>query len=485
MTTSPVFTAPYPDGLPIGPGWLPTPATSDIVFPFDGSVVASAPVADVALAQQALDHAVELAPVAARLSSAVRRDWLLRVERKVAERTEELIELLILETGKPRVDCTVEVARTITTWSATAEEVSHIHGETVPVDLQPTGVGMLGYWTRRPAGPVVGIAGFNYPLLLVSHKIAPAIAAGCPIIAKPAPNTPLASLWLVHLIREAAQELGIPTGLVQLVTGDVEVGRTLTTDPRIAVVSFTGSAGVGHAIAKDVAPRRFVLELGSNAALIVARDADLAAAADAAVRGGFYANGQACIAVQRVVVEDTVAAEFEQLVAQRMSRAVVGDPRDGATRVAPLIDTRSTERVLDWIGEAVAAGARVVAGGTADGRTITPTVLADVAPESKAWSEEVFGPVVCLASVPDLDAAVELVNRSRYGLQAAIYTRSLAAAFRAVDDLHVGGVVVNEIPGFRSDIMPYGGVKDSGIGREGPRFAIEEYTVTKMALIRP
>lgn len=484
MTES-AFRAPYPDGLPVGDGWVTTTTHSDVVFPYDGSVVAAAPVGDAALAGQALEHAAALAPAVGKLSSADRRALLVAVERALADRVAELERLLVLETGKPLVDCRTEVARTRTTWAATAEEVSHIHGETVPVDLQPTGVGMLGYWTRRPAGVVVGIAGFNYPLLLASHKVAPAIAAGCPIIVKPAPGTPLATLWMVHLIRCAAADLGLPAGWVQLVTGDAAVGSTLVTDPRVAVVSFTGSAAVGHRIARDAAPRRVVLELGSNAALLVAADADLDRATDAVVRGGFYANGQACIAIQRIVVEESVAGRFESLLATKMAAVRVGDPREDSTRVAPLIDERSTARVLEWVGEAVQAGARVVHGGDAQGRTITPTVLAGVPADSRVWREEVFGPVVCLTTVPDFDTALKVANDSRYGLQAAVFTASLATALRAVDELDVGGVVVNEVPGFRSDIMPYGGVKDSGIGREGPRFAIEEYTVTKMALIRP
>lgn len=479
------FRSPYPDGLPIGPDWLPAPASNDVVFPYDGSLVATAPVADAVLAAQALDQAAAIAATVGRVSSADRRAALDAVHRALAAHTDELVRLLVLETGKPLVDCRTEVARTLTTWSATAEEVSHIHGETVPVDLQPTGVGMLGFWTRRPAGPVVGIAGFNYPLLLASHKVAPAIAAGCPIIVKPAPGTPLATLWMVHLIRLALADLGLPAQWVQLVTGDAEVGSALVTDPRVAVVSFTGSAAVGHRIARDAAPRRVVLELGSNAALLVTADADLDKAAGAVVRGGFYANGQACIAIQRIIVAEQVAAQFEELLAAKMAAVRVGDPREESTRVAPLIDERSTARVLEWIEEAVAAGGRVVHGGGADGRSITPTVLAQVPADSRVWREEVFGPVVCLTTVPDFDTALNVANDSRYGLQAAVFTASLATALRAVEELQVGGVVVNEVPGFRSDIMPYGGVKDSGIGREGPRFAIEEYTVTKMALIRP
>ncbi|GAB3870451.1 hypothetical protein GCM10029964_004990 [Kibdelosporangium lantanae] len=396
----------------------------------------------------------------------------------------------------------------------------------------------------------MGIAGFNYPLLLAAHKIAPAIAAGCPVVCKPAPSTPLATLWLVHIVREAAVAAGAPAAIAQLVTGDVEVGSTLVTDRRIGAVSFTGSAAVGHQIAKVAAPTKTLLELGSNAALVVAEDADLDAAVDAVLRGGFYASGQACISVQRLLVSERIVEQFTQRLIDRLAEVIVGDPRDEATRVSALIDERSTNRVLRWIeesggrvltggglhggglhggglhgggrgeagrGEAGLAGAGLAGGGLDEaglaeaglaggrrdqggassergdafqlppgaGRVIRPTVLADVPEDAACWAEEVFGPVVVLRTVSTVEEAFDLVNASRYGLHAAVFTRSLATAFQAVDALEVGGVIVNEVPGFRSDTMPYGGVKDSGIGREGPRFAVEELTVTRMAVIRP
>ena len=475
----------WPPGLPIGDGWVVTPTTVSIRFPYDGTPVADAPMGSIEEAKIALQAAKDVADTAAGLPSRTRRAVLLAAHDALAELRGDFEQLLVLETGKPLKDCRVEVTRTLVTLTAAAEEVARIHGETVPMDLLPSGDGLLGFWTRVPIGVVVGIAGFNYPLLLATHKIAPALAAGCPVVCKPAPQTPLATLWLVHLLREAGGAVGLPPEAVQLVTGGVDVGETLVTDRRVGAVSFTGSAAVGHTIARAAAPTKVLLELGSNAALVVAADADLAAAADAVVRGGYYASGQACISVQRVLVEAPVAEEFLGLLTDRVSAVTVGDPRDEATRVAALIDARSTRRVHDWIGEAVAAGAKVVAGGDVDGRMLRPTVLADVPDGLAAWDEEIFGPVVCVRAVPDIDSAFDLVNRSRYGLHASVYTRSLATAFAAVERLQVGGVVVNEVPGFRADNMPYGGVKDSGIGREGPRFAVEELTVTRMAIIRP
>lgn len=481
----PLFTPTWPAGLPVGDGWVTDLPTQDVRFPYAGSLVASAPVGDAALATRAVDVAVGLRDEVGHLPSHVRRAAIRGAHRVVLEHRDAFEQLLVLETGKPLVDCRVEVDRTLLTLETAAEEVARLHGETVPLDLLPSGEGLLGYWTRRPIGAVVGIAGFNYPMLLASHKIAPALAAGCPIVVKPAPQTPLATLWLVHAFREALVAAGGPAGAVQLVTGGTEVGVALTTDPRLGAVSFTGSAAVGHQIARDAAPTKVLLELGSNASLLVASDADLDAATDAVVRGGYYASGQACISVQRLLVVEDVRDDFLARLAARIGEVVVGDPREATTRVSALIDERSTARVKAWVDEAVAAGATVVHGGDVVDGTMQPTVLLDVPDGQQAWDEEIFGPVVAVRTVRTLDEAYAVVNASRYGLQASVFTASLATAFEAIDRIEVGGVIVNEVPGFRSDVMPYGGVKDSGAGREGPRFAIEEMTVTRMAVIRP
>ena len=482
--TDQLFLPEFPEGLPIGDGWVEAPESAEIRFPFDGSLVAISPVGDVVLAKRAVEQALVLRDSVGRLPSHVRRAALTGAHDSIALRRGDFEQLLVLETGKPLVDCRNEVERTLLTLQTSAEEVARLHGETVPLDLLPSGEGLLGFWVRKPIGVVVGIAGFNYPLLLAAHKIGPALAAGCPIIAKPAPQTPLATLWLVHLVREALVAADGPAGAVQLVTGGPEVGVALTTDRRVGAVSFTGSAAVGHSIARDAAPTKVLLELGSNAALVVAGDADLDAAADAVVRGGYYASGQACISVQRIVVVESVREALLSRLVERMSTVVVGDPRDEATRVSALIDGRSTSRVHQWVEQALAAGATLVSGGTVHDGVIAPTVLLDLPEGLQAWDEEIFGPVVAVRSVPDLQSAYDVVNASRYGLHASVFTASLETAFEAIDRLEVGGVVINEVPGFRSDVMPYGGVKDSGAGREGPRFAIEELTVTRMAVIR-
>ena len=473
----------FPAGLPIGESWIEAPWTAPVIFPYDGSTVADAPVGDVDLARQALDHALAVRETVGRLPSYLRRKVLQSVHSAVLAARDGFVDLLVLETGKPLVDCRVEIDRTLLTLETAAEEVARLHGETVPLDLLPSGDGLLGFWVRKPIGVVVGITGFNYPLLLAAHKIAPAFAAGCPIIVKPAPQTPLATLWLVHLMRSALLEAGAPESAVQLVTGGPDVGAALTTDRRIGAVSFTGSAAVGHRIARDAAPTKVLLELGSNSALVVAEDADLDAAADAIVRGGYYASGQACISVQRVIAVESIRSALLEKLGSRLPTVVVGDPRDPLTRVSALIDPNSTARVREWVDESVHAGATIAYASTGD--VLGPTVLTDVPSGQLAWDEEIFGPVIAVRSVPDIDTAFRTVNETRYGLHASVFTSSLDTAFAAIDRLEVGGVVINEVPGFRSDVMPYGGVKDSGIGREGPRFAIEELTTTRMAIIRP
>ena len=484
MSTS-HFVPTYPDGLPVGQGWLPVAEQAEVRFPYDGTVVAKAPVGDAEMANRAVSEAFAVRPALGRLPSHVRRAALMGAGEALRAHRGAFEHLLVLETGKPLVDCRVEVERTLLTLQTAAEEVARLHGETVPLDLLPSGEGLFGFWVRKPIGVVVGIAGYNYPLLLAAHKIAPALAAGCPVVVKPAPATPLATLWLVHVVREALREAGGPLSAIQLVTGGQGVGEALTTDRRVAAVSFTGSAGVGHAIARAAAPAKVLLELGSNSALVVAADADLDAAADAVVRGGYYASGQACISVQRVVVVDDCRKVLQEKIIERVAKVVVGDPRDEATQVSALIDHGATGRVLDWLDAASSAGASVVAGGVVRDAILAPTVVLDAPDDQAVWAEEIFGPVVVIRSVRDLDEAVEVVNASRYGLHASVFTSSLNTAFDMVDRLEVGGVVVNEVPGFRSDVMPYGGVKDSGVGREGPRFAIEELTVTRMAIIRP
>lgn len=484
--TVPVRGMQYPTGLPVGDSWLSVP-TRTVRFPFDGSAVGEAPQGSTEIARAAIGYAAGARREAAGLPTHVRRSVLLAVADQLESQRDELIALLVLETGKPLRDCRTESDRATLAVRLAAEEAGRIHGETVQLDLGPSGTGLTGFWIRRPIGVVVGITGFNYPLLLAAHKIAPALAAGCPVICKPAPQAPLAVLWLASLFRDALERFGATPAAVQVVTGDAEVGSVLVTSRSVDAVSFTGSARVGHTIARAAAPTKVLLELGSNAALIVAADADLDAAAAAVARGGFYASGQACISVQRVLVDKRVAGRFVPKLRDRVTALRVGDPRLDSTDVSALIDDAATARITSWIDRAVAAGAEVVCGrGTSgDGDLVAPTVLAEVPDAADVWCEEAFGPVVCVRTVENLGEAIGAANASRYGLHASIFTNSIHGALRAVHELEVGGVVINDIPGFRADNMPYGGVKDSGAGREGPRFAIEELTVTRMAIINP
>ena len=480
--------AELPAGLPIGDGWVPAPATAAVRFPYDQTLVGHAPVGSPELARAAVDAAVAARQPMAALPAHARRAALAAVCDELRRHRDDLVDLLVLETGKPLADCRTEADRAIMTVQAATEEIGRIHGETVALDMSPAGEGMTGFWVRRPIGVVIGITGFNYPLLLAAHKIAPAIAAGCPVICKPAPQAPLAVLRLAALCRAALRRVGGPAAAVQVVTGDAAVGSALVTDRRIGAVSFTGSAFVGHQIARDAAPAKVLLELGSNSALIVTRDASLPAAADAVARGGFYASGQACISVQRVLVDENVVEEFTSLLARRVAELRTGDPRLASTNVATLIDGTATRRVRDWVAAAVRAGARVLTPEPAGGDTagpLRPVILAGVPEDCDVWAEEVFGPVVCLRTVSGIDEAIEVANASRYGLHASVFTSSLSTALTALRRLEVGGVVINEVPGFRADNMPYGGVKDSGLGREGPRFAVEEFTVTVMAILKP
>lgn len=469
------------EGLAVGDGWVDPGTWADVRFPYDGTVFGSSPVGTVEHAEQALAAAGAARAGAAALPTH-RRAAILRGAREQLEReADAVLELILMETAKPIADCRTELARTILALDLSAEEARRIHGETVPVDLLPSGEGLLAFWQRRPAGVVVGITGFNYPLMLAAHKAGPAVAAGCPVILKPSPRTPLSALYLARVLREN----GAPPAMVQALTGDADVGERLVRDDRVAAVSFTGSAAVGHAIARAAAGKKVILELGSNAALVVAEDADLDAAARACVRGGFYASGQACISVQRVIVVEAVRDAFLARLAPLVAGLRAGDPREEGTSVGPLIDEGSARRAHEWVEEAVGAGARVVQGGGRSGSLLEPTVLGDVPGGLRAWDEEIFAPVVAVRAAKTFDEALDMVNDSRYGLHASVFTASLAYALKAAERIEAGGVLINEVPGFRADNMPYGGVKASGYGREGPRFVVEELTVTRMVIIRP
>lgn len=494
MTTHAVplrFMEEVPRGLPMGEDWEETASTDAINEVWAQTLLTEVAQGTETMATTAMAIAEGHRLTFAQTNGRTRKSLIRACAAKLADRSDDLVDLLISETGKPRKDCRTEVNRTLSCWEAAAEEVGRDQGELVPVDLQPGGEDMVAWYREVPLGVVVGISGFNYPLLLASHKVAPALTVGAPVVLKPAPAAPLSVLWLTAIIREALHENGLARGIVQCITGGPEVGQALVSDARAAVVSFTGSAKVGHTIAATAAPRKAVLELGSNAAMIVTGSADLDEVVEAVVRGGFYANGQACIAIQRLIVLDDVDASFEERLREAVSGVKVGDPWFEDTDVAALINNASRDRVVGQIEDALRQGASVLAEvpvssdlAQKSGSLVAPQILVDVPDGHLLWDEEIFAPVVCLRRVGDFDEAIRVANESRYGLQASIYTSDLAQAYAAIDTLEVGGVVVNQVPGFRSDVMPYGGVKDSGVGREGPRWAASEYTATRMALVR-
>jgi acyl-CoA reductase-like NAD-dependent aldehyde dehydrogenase len=405
------------------------------------------------------------------------------VSRRLAERSEEIAGLITAESGKPLKWARLEVARAASTFRWGAEEARRWSGTLQRLDTDPAATGRLALVRRAPRGPVLGIAPFNFPLNLVAHKVAPAIAVGAPIVLKPAPATPLSALVLGEILAET----DLPAGSWSVLPVPNEVAAELVRDPRLPVVSFTGSVPVGWSI-RDAVPRKHVtLELGGNAAVVVAPDqTDDAALTWAATRiatFAMYQAGQSCISVQRVFAHRDVAAALTERVAEAVAKLVTGDPTDPATDVGPLIDEQAARRVESWVDEAVSAGGRLLTGGVRDGASYAPTVLTDVPATAKVACEEVFGPVVVLDTVDSVDEAFARVNDSRFGLQAGVFTRDVQLAFRAGRELEVGGVIIGDVPSFRADQMPYGGLKDSGVGREGVHAAMEDLTDERVLVL--
>ncbi len=455
--------------------------TFEVRSPYDDKVAAVVAVPSRHQVEVAVVAAAAVARQAARLPAHTRAEALSTVSARLAERGEEVATLITAESGKPVKWSRVEVSRAVSTFRWAAEEARRFSGEVQRLDTSPGADGRIGLVRRFPRGPVLGIAPFNFPLNLVAHKVAPAIAVGAPIIVKPAPKTPLSALVLGELLAET----DLPAGMVSVLTVPNERAGDLVADPRLPVVSFTGSGPVGWSIL-DAHPRKHVtLELGGSAAAVVCADyaADLDWAARRCATFANYQGGQSCISVQRVVVAREVHDRFVDLLVEHVNALRTGDPWDDATDVGPLIDRAAAERVGQWVDEAVAAGARVLTGGAREGAAYAPTVLADVPPDAKVSAEEVFGPVVVVSSFDGVDEAFHQVNASRFGLQAGVFTHDLRTAFRAHRDLEVGGVVVGDVPSFRADQMPYGGTKESGIGREGVRYAMEDYTYERVMVL--
>jgi acyl-CoA reductase-like NAD-dependent aldehyde dehydrogenase len=459
--------------------WLATPRTVEVRAPWDGRLLRRVAQATLGQAEAALDFALEARPRLQAQSTGTRRDVLESMAAGLLARAQDFEDVICQEAGKPRTLARVEVRRAVEVFRLAAAELSRFGGSVVPVDFDAASAGLECEVRRFPAGVVVGIVPFNFPLNLGAHKVAPALAVGAPILIKPPPQAPSAQL----LLAELAQAAGADPAALQVLPCETAVAEHLATSPKVRVLSFTGSARVGWHL-KQKAAGRVLLELGGNAAVLVAADADLDWAAERCVAGGFGYAGQVCIKVQRAYVERDVYQAFLERFVARSRSVATGDPSLETTLCGPVIDDASAERIMAWVEEAVGAGARVVLGRKPEGRLLFPTVLTDVPPEVRLAREEVFGPVVAVWPVDSFEEGLRAINQSAYGLQAGVFTESLRHARTAFHQLEVGGVLLNEAPNFRSDNMPYGGVKASGLGREGVRSAMEELTEERVLVTR-
>lgn len=450
----------------------------DVIYPYNLQTIGQVPKGS----PEDVDRAVEKAKTGLerlkKLSTYEKYQILMKVAGLLRDRKEEFAKTIVLETGKTIREARTEVDRAINTITLSAEESKRLHGEYVHIDASPNGKGKKGFYFREPAGIVSAITPFNFPVNLTAHKIAPSIAAGCPFILKPSEKTPISPIMLCELFLEA----GVPEEAVSVIPGFADVGQRMTTHPDVRVVSFTGSLKVGEIIAKQAGLKKIVMELGSNSAVIVDKTADLQTSAKKCVVGGFALAGQVCISVQRVLVHEDVAEEFEKMMREEASKLKFGDPMEEDTDVGPVISTSEVDRIHTWITEAVEKGAKLKFGGTTteDVKTLfKPTIVSEVPEDTKLFYEEAFAPVVAVKRFKDIEEAIRLVNKSNYGLQVGVFSNDYSNIMKVIHKTDVGGVIINDIPTFRADNMPYGGVKGSGIGREGPRFAIEDYTEIK------
>ena len=464
--------------LLLGGEWVETGGWIEVRSPYSGAVIARVPKAGAPETKRAIDAAAEA--MREPLPAHKRAEILVRVAMGLGRRHDEVARQISDEAGKPLKAARVEAKRAMSTYTFAAVEARKLAGDMVPLDAAQAGDGKLGFTLRRPIGVVGAITPFNFPLNLVAHKLAPALAAGCAVVLKPASATPLSALLLAELEDEA----GLPPGWLNVVTGpSAEIGDVLVEDERVKAITFTGSSGVGWGL-KERAPKKKVsLELGNATPVIIAADANVEAAATAMAANAFSFAGQSCISVQRMYVERPVYDAFVARFLPQVEALTLGDPADEQTDVGPVIDEDARTRILTWIEEARAAGADILAGGEEKDGLIRPTVIANAAPDLKVSCDEVFGPVVTVNAVDSVDEAIELANSTRFGLQAGIFTSGLGNALQAAHELDFGGVTVNEAPTFRSDQMPYGGVKDSGNTREGPAYAVRELTEERLVVI--
>ncbi len=455
-----------------------TPA--EVHSPFDRSLIGQVFYANRSHVEAAIRGALDAFAITRRMGSYQRQQILSSISSAISARREEFARCIALEAGKPIKTARQEVDRAIYTFKVAAEESTRIEGEYLSLDTLEATAGRWGIVRRFALGPIFAITPFNFPLNLVSHKLAPAIAAGCPVILKPAPQTPITALKLAEIIYQA----GWPAGALSVMPLSNDDAALLVADDRIKMLTFTGSS-VGWELKSKAGKKRVLLELGGNAGVIVHSDADLQFAADRCVSGGFGYAGQSCISVQRILVEQSVYPKFTDLVVAGTRKLKVGDPLDDTTDVGPLIRESDAVRAEDWVKTAVGQGAKLLCGGTRNGSLFEPTVLTKTRPEMLVNCREVFAPVVTVEPYDDFRQAIQSVNASPFGLQAGVITNDARLIFTAFNELEVGGVIAGDVPTFRIDHMPYGGIKDSGLGREGLRYAIEEMTEPKLLVMNP
>lgn len=460
----------------------PLQPNTDLVITdkYTGEVATRVALADAKMIDAAIAAAVDAAQPMARMASYERRDVLQHCVNRFIERQDELAYALCIEAGKPIKDSRGEVSRLIDTFRIAAEESVRMTGEVQPLDISPRAKGYQGIWKRVPIGPCSFISPFNFPLNLAAHKIAPALAVGCPFVMKPASRTPLGAI----IMGEVLAETNLPKGAFSILPATRDGADLFTVDDRLKLLSFTGSPDVGWDLKAKSGKKKVVLELGGNAAVIIDADADLDDAVERTVFGAFYQSGQSCIGVQRILVHDDVYEAFKAKLVAKTASLIAGSPHDETTFVGPMIDVKEAARLESWIEEAIGKGAKLLCGGQRTGAMLEATLLENVDADTKLNREEAFGPVAFLVRFRSWDEALHICNDSKFGLQAGIFTRDIFKILDAWDDLDVGGVVVNDVPSYRVDNMPYGGVKDSGIGREGVRFAMEDMTEIRNLVIR-
>lgn len=447
---------------------------------FSGAVATKVALADSKAIDEGIAWTVKAAQAMAQMPAYERQAVLAHCVQRFTERSEELAQALCIEAGKPIKDSRGEVSRLIDTFRIAAEESVRMHGEVQELEISPRARGYRGMWKRVPIGPCSFISPFNFPLNLAAHKVAPALAVGCPFVLKPASRTPIGAL----IIGETLAETDLPKGAFSILPCSRDGADLFTTDDRLKLLSFTGSPSVGWNLKARAGKKKVVLELGGNAAVIVDEDTDIADAVERIVFGAFYQSGQSCIGVQRIIIHKKLYPVFKERLVAASKELRTGDPKDEDTFIGPMISVREAERLDTWITEATSAGATILCGGKREGALLEATLLEGVPREQKLCTEEAFGPVAILSSFSAFSEALDQVNDSTFGLQAGVFTRDLYKAQQAWDSLDVGGVVIGDVPSWRVDNMPYGGVKDSGLGREGIRFAMEDMTEIRNLVIR-